>query len=109
MGACAGARATGAIWTGAEARLGAGLLAAAGGLADAGRGAGTGAAAAAGGFGSGAGAPAGGSGVIILTAGVEADVGNSALVGLPVGREAGNAALRAAAAGAGIGAFHVGA
>ena len=51
-----------------------------------------GAAAAAGGDGF-----AGGSGVMMLTGGVEAEVGNSALVGLPVGTDDGSAATRPAA------------
>ena len=41
-----------------------------------------------------------GSGVMMLTAGVEAAVGNSALVGLPVGADGESAATGAAAAGA---------
>ena len=41
-----------------------------------------------------------GSGVIMLTAGVEAAVGNSALVGLPVGTDGESAATGATAAGA---------
>ena len=41
-----------------------------------------------------------GSGVMMLTAGVEAAVGNSALVGLPVGTDGASAATGAAAAGA---------
>ena len=41
-----------------------------------------------------------GSGVMMLTAGVEAAVGNSALVGLPVGTDGESAATGAAAAGA---------
>jgi hypothetical protein len=45
-----------------------------------------------------------GSGVMMLTAGVEAAVGNSALVGLPVGTDDESAAIGAAA-----GAFHDGA
>ena len=47
-----------------------------------------------------------GSGVMMLTAGVEAAVGNSALVGLPVGIDGARAATGAGAAG---GAFHDGA
>jgi len=39
---------------------------------------------------------AGGSGVMMLTGGVEAEVGNSALVGLPVGADDGSAATRPA-------------
>ena len=46
-----------------------------------------------------------GSGVMMLTGGVEAAVGNSALVGLPVGTDDESAATGAAAAGA----FHDGA
>ena len=45
-----------------------------------------------------------GSGVMMLTAGVEAAVGNSALVGLPVGIDG-----ESAATGAAAGAFHDGA
>ena len=45
-----------------------------------------------------------GSGVMMLTAGVEAAVGNSALVGLPVGTDD-----KSAATGAAAGAFHDGA
>jgi hypothetical protein len=45
-----------------------------------------------------------GSGVMMLTGGVEAAVGNSALVGLPVGIDGARAATGAAAADAG--AFH---
>jgi hypothetical protein len=41
-----------------------------------------------------------GSGVMMLTAGVEAAVGNSALVGLPVGTDGESAATGATAAGA---------
>ena len=48
-----------------------------------------------------------GSGVMMLTGGVEAALGKSALVGLPVGTP-GTSAATGAAAGAG-GAFHVGA
>jgi len=47
-----------------------------------------------------------GSGVMMLTAGVEAAVGNSALVGLPVGIDGARPATEAGAAG---GAFHDGA
>jgi hypothetical protein len=55
-------------------------------------------------------AGAGGSGFMILTAGVEAAVGKSALVGLPVGIDEGNAANAPAAAGIAVaGAFHDGA
>jgi len=46
-----------------------------------------------------------GSGVMMLTGGVEAAVGNSALVGLPVGTPGMSAAT--APAGAGGGAFHI--
>ena len=68
----------------------AGAGAGAGGVAAAGRGAaGDAGAAAARGFGA---APSGGSGVMMLTGGVEAAVGNSALVGLPVGIDGGSAA-----------------
>lgn len=41
-----------------------------------------------------------GSGVMMLTGGVFAELGNSALVGLPVGIDGGNAATRPAAEGA---------
>ena len=47
-----------------------------------------------------------GSGVMMLTAGVDAAVGNSALVGLPVGIDGGRTATGPAAAAAG--AFHDG-
>ena len=47
-----------------------------------------------------------GSGVMMLTGGVEAAVGNSALVGLPVGVDGARAATGAGATG---GAFHNGA
>ena len=67
-----------------------------GGVAVAGRGA-AGAAACAGGLGD-------GSGVMMLTAGVEAELGNSALVGLPVGTDGGSAAIRPDAGC--VGAFH---
>jgi hypothetical protein len=46
-----------------------------------------------------------GSGVMMLTGGIEAEVGKSALVGLPVGIDGGSAATGPAAAGA----FHNGA
>ena len=104
--------ADGASWTGAplDGRFGAGggFLAAAcagvdaGGVAAAGRGA-AGDAGAAAVADDGFGAPAGGSGVMMLTGGVEAEVGNSALVGLPVGTDGGSAASMPAAA---CGAFH---
>ena len=67
--------------------------------------------AAAGGFGVAAAVPdgagrAGGSGAMILTAGVDAALGNSALVGLPVGTDGGSPAI---APGNGIpGAFQPG-
>ena len=48
-----------------------------------------------------------GSGVMMLTGGVEAALGNSALVGLPVGTP-GTSAANGVAPGA-VGAFHVGA
>jgi len=111
--------AAGAIWTGAAGaaggRFGAGgFLAAAAGVgdaaadvADAGRGAGTGAAEAAGGGARAAdGVP--GSGLMMLIGGVEAALGKSALVGLPVGTPAGSAATGPGVA-AGGGAFHDGA
>ena len=103
-----GAGAAGASWTGAAARGGFG---AGGFLADASAGGGVGRA-----DGSGAAAPGAapraavdavpvpGSGVMMLTGGVEAAVGNSALVGLPVGIDD-NSATGAGAAGA----FHNGA
>ena len=102
-----GAEPDGASWTGAapDGRFGAGggFLAAAcaggdaGGVAAAARGAAgdAGAAAADDGFGA---APSGGSGVMMLTGGVEAEVGNSALVGLPVGSDGGSAAIMPVAA-----------
>ena len=103
-----GAAPDGASWTGVplDGRFGAGggFLAAAcacvgaGGVAAAGRGAAGDAGAAAfadDGFGA---APSGGSGVMMLTGGVEAEVGNSALVGLPVGSDGGSAAIMPGAA-----------
>ena len=100
-----GAAPDGASWTGAplDGRFGAGaggggFLAAAcacgdaGGVATAGRGD---AGAADDGFGA---APNGGSGVMMLTGGVDAEVGNSALVGLPVGTDGGSAAIMPVAA-----------
>ena len=102
-----GAAPDGASWTGAaeDGRFGAGggFLAAAcacvgaGGGAAAARGAAgaAGTAAADDGFGA---APSGGSGDMMLTGGVEAEVGNSALVGLPVGNDGGSAAIMPAAA-----------
>jgi hypothetical protein len=108
-----GAEPDGASWTGAalDGRFGAGggFLAAvcaggdAGGVAAAERGTAGDAGAAAvddDGFGA---APSGGSGVMMLTGGVEAEVGNSALVGLPVGTDAGSAAIMP---GTACGAFH---
>ena len=105
-----GTGAAGAIWTGAAGRGGFG---AGGFLADATAGAGVGRAAG----GSGAAAPpaaaraaAGGavpvpgSGVMMLTGGVEAALGNSALVGLPVG-----IGDNSATGAVGAGAFHNGA
>ena len=47
-----------------------------------------------------------GSGVMMLTGGIEADVGNSALVGLPVGIDGGSAPTTGPNA---AGAFHEGA
>jgi hypothetical protein len=67
----------------------------------AGRGDGNGAAIDADARGVAGGAPWPGSGVMMLTGGVEAAVGNSALVGLPVGIDDGNAATGPGAAGAG--------
>ena len=69
------------------------------------------------GFGDGAGAAAaaagwrdadavGGSGVMMLTGGVEDALGNSALVGLPVGRPGISGATPATAGAAAAGAFH---
>ena len=93
MGAAAG----GASWTGAalDGRFGARRLLGGGlrrrrcaALRRGGRGA-----AAAGGRGGFGAAPSGGSGVMMLTGGVEAAVGNSALVGLPVGTDGGSAAI----------------
>ena len=102
-----GAEPDGASWTGVvlDGRFGAGggFLAAAcaggdaGGVAAAGRGAAGDAGATAvadDGFGA---APSGGSGVMMLTGGVDAAVGNSALVGLPVGTDDGSAAICPAA------------
>ena len=84
-----GAAPDGASWTAA--------CACAGGGAAAGRGVAgaAGTAAADDGFGA---APSGGSGDMMLTGGVEAAVGNSALVGLPVGNDGGSAAIMPAAA-----------
>ena len=110
-----GAEPDGASWTGAplDGRFGAGggFLAAAacaggdaGGVAATERGAAGDAGAAAvadDGFGV---APSGGSGVMMLTGGVEAEVGNSALVGFPVGWDGGSAAIMPAAVCGG--AFH---
>ena len=101
-----GAAPDGASWTGAaeDGRFGAGggFLAAAcacvgagGAAADRGAAGAAGTAAADDGFGA---APSGGSGVMMLTGGVEAEVGNSALVGLPVGNDGGSAAIMPAAA-----------
>ena len=110
-----GAPGAGESWTGAvAARFGAGggFLAAAG----AGDAAAFGAAAAAGRDADvGAPVPAGadriagalvGSAVMMLTGGVEAALGNSALVGLPVGIDGGSPATRPGAAAACGGAFH---
>ena len=122
-GADVGAPGAGASWTGADVCwAGAGVcfgvacfLAAtdAGAAATAGRGGGVGAFAIGGDAGVGVGVRCGdgavaafGSGVMMLTGGVEAAEGNSALVGLPVGIEDESAASGVAAAG---GAFHVGA
>src|SRR5260221_4213908 len=110
-GAVAGAAAAGAIWTGAAAGVrfaAACFLGALGaGAAAAGGGAGALVAAAAAGLA----APGPGSGAMMLTAGVEAEVGNSALVGFPVGMVDGSAAISPAPAPAipWAGAFHDGA
>ena len=98
----------GASWTGAPlaGRFGAGggFLAAAcaggdaGGGAAAERGAAGDAGAAAAGDGGFGAAPSSGSGVMMLTGGVDAEVGNSALVGLPVGADGGSAAIMPVAA-----------
>ena len=105
----------GAIWTGAVvagARFGGGFLAAAtvgaALVAAAGRGAGTGAPAAGAAARTAPGALPG-SGVMMLTGGVEAALGKSALVGLPDGIDGGNAATSPGAAAACGGAFHDGA
>ena len=88
-----GAPGAGASWVGAAARLGAaGFLAAASGAPAAGRGDGNGAAAPGDAGGRGADAVVPGSGVMMLTGGVEAAEGKSALVGLPVGIVGGSAA-----------------
>ena len=105
-----GAEPDGASWTGAplDGRLaagaGGGFLAAAcaggdaGGVAATERGA-VGDAGAAAVADDGFGAPADGSGVMMLTTGgVDAEVGNSALVGLPVGSDGGSAAIMPGAA-----------
>src|SRR6185437_14167623 len=92
----------GAIWTGAAAvrGFGAGFLA-----ATAGRGAGAFATAA----GARAAADAAGSGFMMLTGGVDAALGNSALVGRPVGIDVGKPASGPAIpAGIGAGAFQDG-
>lgn len=97
--------ALGVSWTGAveAGRFGAGgfFAAACAGAAAAGGDAATereavAGAATTGGFGA---APSGGSGFMMLTGGVEAAVGNSALVGLPVGIDGGSAAIMPAADG----------
>jgi hypothetical protein len=94
--------------------LGAGFLAGAARCGEgAGRGVGTAACAAAG-AGDAAAAFAAGSGVMMLTGGMDAEVGNSAFVGLPVGTDGGIAAMpgtaetaaAAAAAGAAAGVLH---
>jgi type V secretory pathway adhesin AidA len=103
----------GAIWTGAAAaggRFGAGgFLAAASageavadGVAAGGRGTGAPAAAA-------DGTARLGSGVMMLTGGIEAELGKSAVVGLPVGIDGGSAATTPGASAACGGAFHDGA
>ena len=94
--------ADGASWTGAPLDAAACAGGDAGGVAAAGRGT-AGDAGAAAVADDGFGAPAGGSGVMMLTGGVEAEVGNSALVSLPVGTDGGSAASMPAAA---CGAFH---
>ena len=112
-----GAAPDGASWTGAaeDGRFGAGggflatacACVGAGGVAAAGRGAaGDAGTAAADGFGA---AQSGGSGVMMLTGGVEAALGKSALVGFPVGIDGGSAATTPGAAAACGGAFHNGA
>ena len=108
-----GAEPDGASWTGAalDGRFGAGggFLAAAcaggdaGGVAAAARGAAGDAGAVAADDDSFGAAPSGGSGVMMLTGGVDAELGNSALVGLPVGTDCGSAAIMPVAA---CGAFH---
>ena len=117
-----GAPGAGESWTGAAAgaRFGAGGFLAAATVGEpllavvapaAGRGAATGAPG--GGDSGGAARAAGvvpGSGVMILTGGVEAALGKSALVGLPVGIDGGSAATRPGGAAAACGgAFHDGA
>jgi hypothetical protein len=104
-GAATGAGAAGASWTGAAGRgFGAGFLTAANaGAADAaGRGDGDGAGEGCGAFAAVAGGRgvATGSGVIMLIGGIEADVGNSALVGRPVGTDGGRPAIAPTTAGA---------
>lgn len=99
-----GAEPDGASWTGAPlaGRFGAGggflAAACAGGGAAAERGAAGDAGAAAAGDGGFGAAPSSGSGVMMLTGGVDAEVGNSALVGLPVGADGGSAAIMPVAA-----------
>ena len=89
--AAAGRFGAGGLFAGACACVGAGAAAGGGGATE--RAAVAGAAAGAA-FGA---APSGGSGFMMLTAGVEAEVGNSALVGLPVGIDGGSAAIMPAA------------
>src|SRR5215218_11330876 len=108
-----GAEPDGASWTGAplDGRFGAGAgggflataCACGGAAAAGGRGAAGNAGAAVAdddGFGA---APSGGSDVMMLTGGVDAAVGKSALVGLPVGMDGGSAAIMPVGA---CGAFH---
>lgn len=103
-----GAPGGGASWTGAGVCLGAaGFLAAASALLAAAGGRGDGAFAAGGDAGARGAGDAAGSGVMMLTGGVDAAEGKSALVGLPVGIVGARAAIGPGAAAAG--AFHSGA
>ena len=103
-----GAPGGGASWTGGGVCLGAaGFLAAASALLAAPGGRGDGAFAAGGDAGARGAGDAAGSGVMMLTGGVDAAEGKSALVGLPVGIVGARAAIGPGAAAAGT--FHSGA
>jgi type II pantothenate kinase len=99
----AGAPGGGASWTGAGVCLGAaGFLAAASALVAAAAGRDAGAFAAGGDAGARGAGDAAGSGVMILTAGVDAAEGKSALVGFPVGIVGASAATGPGAEAAGV-------